>query len=375
MKLPTFVHPLPRTTVQTGSPRSAAPFKVGIDARTPGRSAPYRLPGTHHGFRKGERTITRSSSRRSSQPPISSATRFLTASFLVVALAVAATAPAANAQADEAQVRVVHASLDAPAVDLFVGGERALEGFTFGTASDRVRLPAGDAEVAVVPAGAAEEDAVISATLPLEAGAADEVAAVGLRADIAAQVCPNDLSPTADGRARVRVIHASPDAGPVDVAVTGGDVLFAGFEFPNAGGYTEVAAGSYDLEVRAAGTETVALPLPGVAFEAGTVYDNFAVGLAADGSVTVLPLTAPASSSGGDDDAAAGVDTEATDSGRGRGGRSGDASQGAVHSMPSVGVGSSIATDTTSNLLLAAAAAAAIAAGFAIRGRLGRSPR
>jgi len=310
--------------------------------------------------------------------------RFVTGSLLAASLAFAGAVPATLAQDDEAQVRVVHASPDAPAVDIFVGGERAIEGLEFGTATDLVSLPAGDTEVAVAPAGASEEDAVIAATLPLEAGAAYEVAAVGTLENIEAQVYPIDTGALEDGQARVRVVHASPDAGPVDVAVAGGDVLFGGLEFPNASDYAEVDAGTYDLEVRAAGTDTVALPLPGVTFEAGTVYDVFAVGLAEDGTLTVLPLTAPAEGVGGGTAAASGGQLPAADAqaaapaeqGRGGGGRD-RAAAGGMQQMPSVGVGSAVGTDGGSSawLLAAAALAASLALGFAVRERVGRAGR
>jgi hypothetical protein len=41
-----------------------------------------------------------------------------------------------------------------------------------------------------------------------------------------------------------------------------------------------VDAGTYDLEARLAGTETVALSVPGVQLDEGTVYTIFAMGLA-----------------------------------------------------------------------------------------------
>jgi hypothetical protein len=70
--------------------------------------------------------------------------------------------------------------------------------------------------------------------------------------------------------------------------VTGGDVLIPGLEFPNASDELVVPAGSYDLEVRPAGTTDVALALPGVVLEAGMTYDVFAIGTLADGTLTVL---------------------------------------------------------------------------------------
>jgi hypothetical protein len=76
----------------------------------------------------------------------------------------------------------------------------------------------------------------------------------------------------------------------VDVAVTGGPVLFGDVPFRAASQYGAVDAGTYDLEVRVAGTSTVALPLPGVGLNGGTNYTVFAVGLLADGSLDALPL-------------------------------------------------------------------------------------
>jgi LPXTG-motif cell wall-anchored protein len=76
-------------------------------------------------------------------------------------------------------------------------------------------------------------------------------------------------------------VHASPDAPAVDIAVAnGGPVLFANIEFKGIGDYLPVDAGSYDLEARLAGTDTVALSVPGVMLEEGTVYTIWAMGLA-----------------------------------------------------------------------------------------------
>jgi hypothetical protein len=194
----------------------------------------------------------------------------------------------------DACVNVVHASPDAPAVDVWVDGEPALVGLTFGTYSGWVNLPAGEHQIQVAPAGTAADQAVIDAELTLEEGAAYEIAAGGLVADISAEVNQINLSDLGDDEARIRVVHASPDAPAVDVAVTGGDVLVPDLEFPDASGFLTVPAGSYDLEVRPAGTTDVALPLPGVVLDPGLVYSVYAIGQLADGSLTVLvvPTTA-----------------------------------------------------------------------------------
>jgi hypothetical protein len=66
----------------------------------------------------------------------------------------------------------------------------------------------------------------------------------------------------------------------VDIAVKGGPILFSNVAFKGVGSYLPVDAATYDLEVRLAGTETVALEVPGVALADQTVYTVFAMGLA-----------------------------------------------------------------------------------------------
>lgn len=188
----------------------------------------------------------------------------------------------------DACINVLHLSPDAPAVDVLLNGEVALSNVAFGEFSGWVNVPAGEHHVQVVPTGEGADMAVIDAMVTVEAGAAYHIAAAGLVADIAPQIYQVNLSGLDDETARVRVIHTSPDAPAVDIAVAGGDVLIENLAFPDASDALEVPAGTYDLEVRPTGTMDVALELPGVELEAGMVYDVFAVGQVSDGSLTVL---------------------------------------------------------------------------------------
>ncbi|BAW02897.1 hypothetical protein TTMY_2536 [Thermus thermophilus] len=190
-----------------------------------------------------------------------------------------------------AMVRVAHLSPDAPAVDVLVNGQRAITGLAFKEVTPYLPLPAAKVRVQVVPAGQ-DAPVVMDAELDLKEGVYYTVAATGFLAQIRPQVYTDLLAgffPRA-GYARIRVVHASPDAPAVDVAVKGGPVLFAGLPFPQASPYLSVAAGTYDLEVRAAGTDTVALSLPGVELEPGKVYTVFAVGSLKEGTLTVVPV-------------------------------------------------------------------------------------
>jgi hypothetical protein len=194
----------------------------------------------------------------------------------------------AQSMSSDAHVRVLHASPDAPAVDVYVNGAKAFSNLAFKDISQWAALPAGSYDVKVTAAG--KTDAVIAAKLPLEGGKYYTVAAVGKLANIAPKVIEDNLT-AAPGKASLRVVHASPDAPAVDVAAKGGAVLVPNLTFPNASDYLSVDPMTVDVEVRPAGTQTVALAVPGLTLEAGKVYTVYAIGLlSGTPALGVLPV-------------------------------------------------------------------------------------
>jgi len=197
---------------------------------------------------------------------------------LVVALLVAVVPTTAQGTA---QVRVIHGSPDAPSVDVYVDGMRAFT-LAFPNASPYVAIPAGARNFRVFAAGAnpATDRPVIDQTAPVPAGVKLSIVASGRLATLRPLIVDDTTAAPASGQAKVRFVHNSPDAPAVDIAVTGGPVLFANTSFGNAYPYQEVAAATYNLEVRAAGTMNVVLRVPNVVVQAGQVVSIYAQGLA-----------------------------------------------------------------------------------------------
>lgn len=214
--------------------------------------------------------------------------RMLTVGLALLA-ALALAAPALAQGTGEAQVRVAHLAPDAPNVDVYVNGEPALTNVPYTTISDYLTLPAGTQQVTVYAAGDTATP-VIDTPVDLAAGAAYTVAAVGLVADgsLTAQVYEDDLRAPSGDNAKVRVVHASPDAGPVDVVPAGGEPLVSGLAFPEATPYAEVPADTYTLDVNAAGTNQTVLTVPDATLASGGVYSAFAVGTVYADSLQVL---------------------------------------------------------------------------------------
>lgn len=175
-----------------------------------------------------------------------------------------------------ARVMAVHASPDAPAVDLLVDNVVAGTNLAYPNNTPYLQVKAGTRNIKVNVAGTSTT--VINADLPLTAGSYYTVFATDAVANIAPLVLADDLTTPAAGKAHVRFVHLSPDAPAVDVAVTSGPVLFANTAFKAYSAFTPVDAGTYDLEVRLAGTGTVVLPLPGITLTAGKIYTVWAKG-------------------------------------------------------------------------------------------------
>ena len=175
---------------------------------------------------------------------------------------------------EQGALRVAHASPDAPNVDIYVDGEAVIEDLSFGEVSPYAALDPGTYQVTVT--AAEDQDTVVfDEEIELDAGVARTAVAYGEAAggpDTGFQIelLDDDLTDPGEGMGRIRLFHAVPDAGEVDVVVLeppegpdGGDgnesadgppqdVLFEGVEFGDTVSET-VPAGDYTLGVDPAG--------------------------------------------------------------------------------------------------------------------------
>jgi hypothetical protein len=215
---------------------------------------------------------------------------------ILLPLLIATTALAVSACSDDddnpvapsatnSRVMIVHASPDAPGVDILVDDVKALSNLTFPTNTGYVQVPTGSRNVKVNVVNTSTT--VIEADLNLGANVNYSVFAIDSVSSIEPLVLVDDLSAPAAGKAHVRFIHLSPDAPPVDIAVTGGPVVFPDVQFREVMGFSPLDAGTYNLEVRLAGTSTVVLPLPGIQLQNGNIYTVFAKGFVTDNPAVV----------------------------------------------------------------------------------------
>jgi hypothetical protein len=193
-----------------------------------------------------------------------------------------------EAEGDEQQtsyLRVVHASPDAPAVNVSVDNETVLSDVSFGAVSDYLSLQAGTYNVTI--AAAEDPDTVVfDGEVTLDPASVTTVAASGeISEDAATSFEPvlfddNAIEP-GDNESAISVVHLSPDAPTVDVTAADGEVVLAdNVSFQNASDYVTVPAGDYTVEIRAATEDNDGEVVTTVdaSLENGTAYSAMAVG-------------------------------------------------------------------------------------------------
>lgn len=182
------------------------------------------------------------------------------------------------AVAPTANVRVIHTSYDAPNVDVAVDGGTAITNLAYGQSSGYAELEAGMRDIKVFPTGTTTP-AVIDVNLDLTANTDYTVFAVNEVAAIEPIFTAEDRSPDPT-MAKVRFVHASPDAPAVDIKLNDGSgpVVFGNKAFKSISDYTMVAGGAYTFVVTGTGSTTPVVTFNPVTVTAGTVYTVVAHG-------------------------------------------------------------------------------------------------
>ncbi len=195
---------------------------------------------------------------------------------------------------ETAKVNVIHASPDAPGVDLLVDNNKVnTTVLTFPNATGYLTVNAGTRNIKVNAAGTT--NSVINANLPFMKDKNYSVYAFNQLPSIGAFMVEDNLAAPASGQAHIRFFHLVPNAQAVTVGTVAGGTfspVFSNRSFETQASatanqaFTPVPAGTYTFEVRVGGASV--LNVPGVALAAGKIYTVFAKGLVGGTGVQAL---------------------------------------------------------------------------------------
>ncbi|GMG86052.1 DUF4397 domain-containing protein [Biformimicrobium ophioploci] len=177
--------------------------------------------------------------------------------------------PVAEEAAAPGFIQVVHASPDAPAVNVLLNGSVAIETLDYAANSGFAELDAGSYDIAVegiIPGGNAT--VIDVAGFNLEENARPTVIAVGNVAEIEPLVVSESATDPADNQVALTVTHAAPAAPMVDVYVSGPEddfsSLSAAFSFSFKESIDAGALTAEPVRIRVGVEETVV-------YDSGTV--------------------------------------------------------------------------------------------------------
>ena len=166
--------------------------------------------------------------------------------------------------AKPANLRAVHASADAPNVDVAIDGTVAVTDLAFQESTGYLEVESGQRNIQVRPTGTTT--AVITAAPTLNEEGDYTLIALGPVASIEPLLLTDNNALPGAGNIKVRLVHGSPTAGPVDIYVTGADAdlnttdpTLSNVAFKGVSDYLEVAAGTYRVRITPTGTKTVAI--------------------------------------------------------------------------------------------------------------------
>ncbi len=186
-------------------------------------------------------------------------------------------------QDDEARVMVVHASPDATGVDLLVDDTKVNStALVYPENTGYLTVEAGTRNFKVNATGT--ETTVIDVNQNLMKDQSYSIFASGsvMDSDLQPLVITDDLTAPANGNAKIRFVHLSPDAPAVDVVATsvatGDQAMFEDMSFREFTEFIEVPAGAYDLQVLLTADGTEVLNIEGQALQSGGIYTVFAKG-------------------------------------------------------------------------------------------------
>jgi hypothetical protein len=184
-----------------------------------------------------------------------------------------------------ASLLVVNASPNGTNIDASANGSVIASNIAYPSNSGYKSVTAGNVNVVVKQTGTNTE--IINGTLATEAKANYTLYVVDSAHKRRAAFTRDDLSAPAAGKAKIRLLHLSPNAASVDVLVNGATATnFSNRNFndfatnANYAAFTEVNAAGLAFQINLAGSSTAVATIPAFTVQAGKIYTFIIKGFA-----------------------------------------------------------------------------------------------
>ncbi len=179
--------------------------------------------------------------------------------------------------APKASLNVTHTVPDLAPVDVLIDDSRMDEDLAYTNSTGYFQVNAGSHNVKLNAANTT--NVIVQRDLSFPADSKSSILVVGTNTSVETLEIVDDLSAPAPGQAKVRFLHASPNAPAIDFTTNVGTPVFTDYTFKEYSPFTSMDAGTYDFDVRPAGTSTVVYSMPDVVLVEGKIYTIYTKGL------------------------------------------------------------------------------------------------
>lgn len=187
-------------------------------------------------------------------------------SIMIAAIAFVSFTGFVSAKAPNAKVRFLHASPDAPTMDIYIDGNKVVQNVPYAGVSTYSDVTGGEHKIELYPAGR-KDAALLTKNVKVDAGQRYTISAVGRVADpnndlLLDLLVAKDQPTHSPGKAQLRAVYTSPDAPAISVWEKNGPVLFERVGFKEVSNYLAVEPKTYNLEIRLVNSTTSLLDVP-----------------------------------------------------------------------------------------------------------------
>ncbi|MGL4730264.1 MAG: DUF4397 domain-containing protein [Clostridium sp.] len=180
----------------------------------------------------------------------------------------------------ESFLRLLHASPNAPSVDVFVNNLPLVKDFEYTEFTDYVKLLPGKYNVKVVKSSNSS-DVLYDTILDVPANKIFTIAAIGnFPDDFELYPIVEDFTESYDDtNVQLRVVNLIPESPNVDVTFDGNELLFSDVMYKEVENYKELPPKKYNFDIKLQNTDVTILYIPNANLHKNKFYTIYLVGL------------------------------------------------------------------------------------------------
>ncbi|NEZ45958.1 DUF4397 domain-containing protein [Clostridium niameyense] len=180
---------------------------------------------------------------------------------------------------DQSYIRILHASPNAPNVDVYINNEPKAKNITYKEFTEYMPLNSGTYNLKVFPTGNTTTP-VINENLFFPPKGIYTIAIYGLLEDIGLMpILDKRLDYTNPTKVYVKVIHLSPNTPTIDVYFND-QIAFRNISYENITQYLSIPPNNYTIDLKLAGTNKTILTVPNANLTPNRYYSVYLVGFA-----------------------------------------------------------------------------------------------